>query len=425
MRHLKAHIERVSQEDASTTDVDLKEPAVGSEPEELKEINTDCLVDLDAPPKAEVNELEECNDIKTSLEHFSGLLDDAKARGGMRPAEAVLMRTSLKHFAKRLGVAQSEVPSMEDFDGDCTRMQANTISQEAIVVIDKALIDKIVELIKKMLAKAKEFIAKLDVQTVKVDQILGNIKARYRKWKTGEVTFKSRFGSVMRSEDLTPQGLRALTEAANFSTNLLYHFQAAVRTSTRLNVNVLLGSAGEEADITKFEKNIREIWGPQHSPFVLALNSGRTEINIGSATHGKLKNDTPNGLTNQYSMEFITDYGDGTTAEAEVTLTKSEFSNMVSTCNTLNEKVKKNTETYKAITQAVVELGQMAHIAKNPMVISRINTVASELSYMHTVELENVVRKVAYLRNALGVFLLLAGSEFDKDGESVNVANNK
>jgi hypothetical protein len=257
MRHLKAHLERVSNEDAENTDLNLKEPAVESEPEMIKDLDADCLVDLEAPPKSEVNELDECTDIKTSLEHFSGLLSDAKARGGMRPEEAVLMRTQLKHFAKRLGVAPSEVPSMEDFGGDVSRTGAVTISQEAIVVIDKALVDKVIELVKKLMAKAKEFIAKLDLQTGKVDKILGDVQGRYRKWKSGEVTFKSRMGAMLRSEDLTPEGLKAIADAAQFSTNLLYHVQSATKTSTRLNVNVLLGSDGEEDDIKKFEQNVR------------------------------------------------------------------------------------------------------------------------------------------------------------------------
>lgn len=422
MRHLKQHIQRISQEDA---DVDLKTQELNSEPEEIKDLDADCLVDLDAVPKAEIHELEECTDIKTSLEHFSGLLNDAKARGGMRSEEAVLMRTSLKHFAKRLGVATGEVPSMEDFGSDVSRTGTVTISQEAIIVIDKALIDKVIELVKKLLAKAKEFIAKLDLQTVKVDKILGDVQARYRKWKTGEVTFKSRMGVMLRSEDLTPHGLKTIATAAQFSTNLLYHFLAATKTSTKLNANVLVSSPGDEDDIKKFEGNVREIWGAQHSPYVLALPDGQKEIKIGSATTGRLKNDA-RGMVDQYSMEFITDYGGGSAnGEAEVTMTKAEFSNLLNTCIALNNAVKKNAEHYKAIITAAVEVTQLSAKAKSQAAARSIANVGNELNFQATVELENVVRKIASLRNGIGVFLLLAGSEFDKDGASVNVANNK
>lgn len=429
MSKIGRYIERVSNEDASTSDVDLtpKDPVVPeaiSEPEEIKDLDASCLVDAEGEGQTHEFEIKEIKNIQTALEEFEEILEGAEEAGGLHPEEAEMLNVGMEHFAERLGVKFTKpLPSLEDYSGGMTRKGALTVSQEAMVVIDKALIDKAIELVKRLLAKAKEFISKLDIQTGKVDQILDNVKARYRKWKTGEVTFKSRLGGTLRSEDMTPQGQQALVAAGKFSLNSLYHFQAAVK-STRLHANVMLSSEGGEADVAKFKENLKELWGAPNNPFLLALGHGKTEIKIGTATTGRLKEDKQ-GIADRYTVEFLTDYGGGSaTGEAEVTLTKAEFNNLVNTTTSLNDAVKRGGATYKELTRAIVEFSQLAAKGKTPAVVSAINLIASELSMMHGVELENLVRKVSSLRNGVGVFLLLAGSEFDKAGESTGVANN-
>lgn len=432
MPKLGRFIERVSQEEAAASAVDLtpKDPVVPealSEPEEIKDLDASCLVDAEGEGQTREFQIKEIKNIQAALEEFEEVLEGAEEAGGLHPEEAEMLNVGMEHFAERLGVKFTKtLPSLEDYANGMTRKGALTVSQEMLVVVDKALIDKAIEMVKKLIAKAKEFISKLDLQTGKVDKLLGDVKARYRKWRTGEVTFKSRMGAMLRDEDLTPEGLKAVADAGQFSMNLLYHFLAAAKTATRLHANVLLGSAGEEDDINKFKQNVREVWGEQHSPFVLALGQGRKEIKIGSATTGRLKLEFPNGTADQYAMEFITDYGGGrASGEAEVTMTKAEFSNLLNTCEALNNAVKKNTVNYKAIITAAVELTQLAAKAPSQNAARAIANVGDAINYMATVELENVVRKVSTLRNGIGVFLLLAGSEFDKAGASVDVANNK
>lgn len=428
MSSIGRYIERVSQEDAAKTDVDLKanDPLLQnfdvSESEAVEEVDASDLVDVCEKGQGETDrfEITEIKHIKTALEEFGRIMENANERGGLHPNEAAMLNVGLEHFGKRLGVKfDKPLPSLEDFDKGMTRQGALTVSQELYIVIDQALIDKIIALIKKMIAKAKEFIGKLDLQTAKVDQIVARAKERYRRFRTGEVTFESSFGTLITSRDITPMGLNAVLMGGKQVSTVLGKFNDAV-SSTNAAVLKLLSSDGGHNDIEVFNTAMETIWAGVHHPFTQSLTGTKHAVlsSVLDVTYTVVENNHP---IDRYELQF----NSGTReASASVTLKKADYWSMVDKVEKMNILVRQNGKTLSEIVGRTGKFGDLAKRAKTTEAADAIFAAVNALESITTVDLWNLVGKYGYIRNQIGYFLLLASDHFDKGGDSQNTANN-
>lgn len=428
MSKVSRYIERVSQEEAAKADVDLKpnDPLIQnfdvSEAEEVDKNEAADLIDVSEKGQGEVErfEIKEIKHIKTALEEFGRVMEVAQERGGLHPDEAAMLNVGLEHFGKRLGVKfDRNLVSLEDFSKGMTRKGALTVSQELYIVIDQALIEKIINLIKKMIAKAKEFIGKLDLQSAKVDQIVANAKARYRKFTKGEVTFESSFGTLLASRDITPAGLNEIISGGKFTSLILAKFDEAV-SSTNAAILKLLSTEGESQDIADFNKVLEGIWVGVHHPFTQSLTGTKHKAlsSILDVTYKHVENNHP---IDSYELVF-------NTAEREksssVTMTKAEYWTMVDKVEKMNMIVRWNGKKLTEIIGRTGKFGELSKRAKSTEAANAIFSAVNALESITTVDLWNVVGKFGYVRNQIGYFLLLASDHFDKGGDSQNTANN-
>lgn len=227
---LAKYIERVSQEDGTTTDVEIKdEQNTQAEPEEV--VNVDELLDIEPAADNVTAELTEVEDIQESMEHFRMLMVDAQKRGGLRPEEGALVKVALEHFNKRLGVDAS-ILSMEDYGGTMSRREATDVSLESLGGALKEAGKKAWDLIMELLKKLGEQITSIKNRVAKVMPVLSGAKARAQKAEKEATAaeFKVTVPTVIAAAPIDNNLVPDIIEAGNVFRKLVAKFSITTMT---------------------------------------------------------------------------------------------------------------------------------------------------------------------------------------------------
>jgi hypothetical protein len=410
MNKLGRYIEKVSVEDATTTDVEIKETqGVGSEPEEFKDIEADCLVDAEPEHDIEKSQIIELTDIKHSLEQYSELLRASADRGGLRAGEAALLAAGVNFCRKRAGISGvGEGVSVEDF-GSVPNARATKVSLEAIDIDVKAIVAKIAELIKKMIAKGKAMIAGIDVQSTKVGQIAETIKSNLHKWRTGEMTFETTLSNAIAPEDLKLQGLAKLKEAGVFVGALIDAFDTQVAATKRVFMEYAANPA--QGEVIAYREAMSKIW-VDNSPLLSVIKGGDSK-QLSTLLSYTVKHKVSTGspvLT--YSVEVKSNYEQRD--RPTITMNKSEFKALVDATLALNIQTRKNTQAYASSMTNLELLAGIISKAKGGNLSYALSNDLSMVTSILDIEISEVMREVTRLRNGLGRFILNGGQSFDR-----------
>lgn len=411
MRHLQAYVERVSQEDAGTTDVEIpaKDPVVDqveSEPEPVEELISDMIVEPDPAADSARAELDETLQIQTSIEHYQELLKGAEVRGGLRPTEGALLGVSARHFRKRLGMDDS-VLSMEDFGGSMSRLKATSVSQEGFADMAKAAGTKILALIKRLIEMMKNQIQRFDVQGQKVAAVVTDMKKRIGAFVLGETTYEWDGNRYLNARDLENpktliEAVSKLTAANDYLSSFFKMTSGAIVTAVR--------NPEDEGAATEFNNTIENCW-VRTNPFANLFHdkAGYALSSVGTA-HLAYKG-SDNGPVGAHSMQIDRKE----TSPIKVTITKQQFKTLVDSLHTYNTALTKliqeasaNSGTIGGINGIQNQLGQLPQDlqsaitkAVNGMVINMENDIMPMVSYMASCRGE-LAYMVAHIGRAFG-----------------------
>lgn len=412
MRHLKHYVERVSQEDSQNTDVDIteKDPVIAqvdaSEPEEVEELISDELVDP-APQQAS-EQIKEYTDIRTSLEHYNTLLNDAKPRGGLRAEEGALLAVGLRHFSNRLGMDLTTV-SQEDFGGNMSRLEATRISQEGIGEMAKEAGKKIIELIQRLIASVKEKFARFDVQGQKVAAICNDMKKRISTFVTGETTYEWDGNQYLNEADLLkPRMLLEATQKITSNISYLSVFFAA----TKDGVIKFMRSEGDQAAIDDFRHNVTNAWqGAQ--PFTSIFKDGAGFTLTSTAIAHLAYRGQGDGDAFSHSMQIDRKE----TTPIKVTINKAQFKALVDTILALNTSVGRLIDEASKACGTVGSINgiqnQLGHLDQRYVgeVTGAINGVVGIVEH----DIMPIVHYLASARSEFGYMVAHIGRSFGKD----------
>lgn len=411
MRHLKAHVERVSLEEAGTTAVEIppKDPVVEqveSEPEPVEELISDMIVEPDPAADSARAELDETMQIQTSIEHYQELLRGAEARGGLRPVEGALLGVSTRHFQKRLGM-DGGVLSMEDFGGNMSRLKATTVSQEGLADMAKAAGAKILELIKRLVEVMKTQIQRFDVQGQKVAAVVTDMKKRIGAFVLGETTYEWDGNQYLNARDLENpktliEAVSKLTAANDYLSSFFKMTSGAIVAAVR--------NPEDEGAATEFNNTVENCW-VRTNPFANLFrdNIGYPLSSVGIA-HLAYKG-SDNGPVGAHSMQIDRKE----TSPIKVTITKQQFKTLVDSLHTYNTALTKlikeasaNSGTIGGINGIQNQLGQLPQDlqsaitkAVNGMVINMESDIMPIVSYMSSCRGE-LAYMVAHIGRAFG-----------------------
>jgi len=427
MSKVGRYLARVSQEEASKAEVAITEKDATvqafdvSEPEALDVTD---LVEVCDKGQGETDRrtIDEIKHIQVALEELGRVMDSAQERGGLHPNEAAMLNVGLEHFGKRLGVTfDNPLPSMEDFGKGMTRRGALTVSQEVMIVIDKALIDKVIEIVKRMIAKAKEFLGNIDIQSAKITKAILDTKAKMGRFIRGTVLVKTRLSPQLGSDDFSHQGLEALLAAGQCTAAALASFMDSCSAS-KFAFQALANSEGDDAALSEFNNKMSEIWAGERNPLYVATR-GKDTVQYGSGCVLHLyKPDGAGHVVGTYEFEFAREQN--ATGEVEVEMTKTSFSTLVNRTESMNRLVGQHSKNYLVCTKKVEELAAIIQRTRSNHAGRVLTSALTNITMVQQVSLERAVRSFANIRNSVGVFLLLAGAEFQDGGKSTAAANN-
>ncbi|MNF40538.1 hypothetical protein D3C85_248760 [compost metagenome] len=422
MNKLGGYLKRISQEDAASTAVEIKETqGVGSEPEEIKEIDPSCLVDAEPEHDVTKDQIIELTDIKFSLEQYTELLKTSEARGGIRPEEARLLVAGVNFCRKRAGLSSGvgEGVSVEDFGGKMSCLKATRISQEALNVDVKAIAAKIAELIKKLIAKGKEMIASIDLQSTKVGQIVEAVKSNMHKWRTGEMTFETTLNNAISPEDLNTQGLAKLKEAGVFVGALLAAFDTQVSATKRVFMDY--AASPERGEVVAYREAMRAIW-VDHSPLTSVIKGADSKQLSTLLTYTVKRKESTGSPVLTYSIDVTSNYEQR--GKQTITMNKAEFKAVVDATFTLNLQTRKNTQAYASAMANLELLGGIVSKAKGGNLSFALSNDLSMITSLLDIEIAETMREVTRLRTGLGRFILNGGQSFDRSQGTTDVGND-
>jgi hypothetical protein len=419
MNKLGRYIEKVSVEDATTTDVEIKETqGVGSEPEEIKDIEADCLVDAEPEHDIEKSQIIELTDIKHSLEQYSELLRASADRGGLRAGEAALLAAGVNFCRKRAGITGvGEGVSVEDF-GSVPNARATKVSLEAIDIDVKAVMAKIAEVIKKLIERGKAMIVEFDLQSTKVGQIAQAAKDGLNKWRTGELTIDTSLSVVITKDDLKSQGLAGLKETSVWVGGLLGAFETQVSATMKVFMGVVADP--KSADLATYKADIRAIWA-EGSP-LRTMIKGDTHKFSGSLSWELVHKPNSTSAVMAYMPDLKTDYDH--TNRQTITMNKAEFKALVDTTFTMNLQTRKNSQAYTAAMAHVKSLSDVVGKAGEHQILFALRSDIMDITDMLNTDIAEAIRVSVRIRNALGRFILGVGQEFDKSQGTRDVGSD-
>lgn len=413
MRHLKAHVERVSLEEAGTTAVEIppKDPVVEqveSEPEPVEELISDMIVEPDPAADSARAELDETMQIQTSIEHYQELLRGAESRGGLRPVEGALLGVTMRHFQKRLGM-DGGVLSMEDFGGNMSRLKATTVSQEGLADMAKAAGTKIMELIKRLMEMIGNQMARFDAQGQKVGAILTDLKKRVSTFVTGETTYEWDNNENLNARDLkNPSVLYdAVVKFTSANKYLNQYFEAAKQT-----IVAVVRKPDDEGAAAELMTHLESSWSKMN-PFS-SLFHKESGFALSSVAIAHLAyNGSDNGPVGAHSMQIKK----SDTSPINVKINKNEFKTLIDMAWKINEALRdmrdavgKNAGVVGGINGIQNQLGQLPQELQ-----SEITKAVNGMVHNMEQDMMPIANYLSSARGELGYMIAHIGRAFGKD----------
>ena len=408
---LNQYVSRISNEDATSVDVEIKdEAAVAAEPEEIEAVAAE-LVEVDTPAKNDVDEIKEYQDIQFSLEQFQEQLNAAKQRGGLRPEEAALIGTQLRFFQKRLGM--TKVASLEDYT-ETSRVNALTISQENLAEAGKTLITKLLEMVRNAIEQVKRTLQHRYSNSAKVRNIAEFIKAKSKNW-TGKVVSVSLDNTLLSPTDF-PQGLKELDVFVSRQLdNCLNMFEGGIRT-TGSQIRYLLDADFKEEEIAASLK----FWETAH-PFNMLQQSGKgaqLSERVSVVISQQSSDATFRGLTTTLGILV-----DGDADGVNVSLQAAEVSRLIEQAVKTGEKLtdinERYTKTLDQLNKLIGRLNAGELAGMDEARIATIRQVFIGVSSQLCNQYGRVLNKACQLNDSYAAILARAAAQMDKSAQPV------